>query len=239
MNPPLPIGAYRNKIQGVPLTGGQNSGTISGYPGATGSVTSPAANQAVAGPVTVAVTGTYTVKWTVSLAGTLGAGDASNFGLLKNGVTLLAVSSNPAAAGSYPQASFTTALNAGDTLVVEAGGGATTGSVYGATLPAVAPPLTLSVGPQGLGSAWYPAQVILSTSTGSLDTSTALVYLGVGGVPTTLVGQVFSGNGILALAVPPMQAGDLLLTTWQNGHPGDVASMNVIGTMDALTTGRG
>jgi hypothetical protein len=97
--------------------------------------------------------------------------------------------------------------------------------------------LTLSAGPQGLGTAWYPAQVTLSTTTGALDTSTALVYLGVGGVPTTLVATVYSGNGTAALAIPAMQPGDLVIVQWSGGHPGDTASFNILGTMDALTTG--
>ena len=96
--------------------------------------------------------------------------------------------------------------------------------------------LTLQVGPQGLGTLWYPAQVTISTTTGALDTSTALVYLGVGGVPTMLVATVYSGNGTAALAVPPQQPGDFIIITWTGGHPGDTASLNVIGTQDALGT---
>jgi hypothetical protein len=97
--------------------------------------------------------------------------------------------------------------------------------------------LTLSVGPQGLGNLWYPAQVTLSTSIGPLDTSTALVYLGSGGVPTTLVATLYTGNGIAALAVPNMQPGDLIIIQWTGGTPGSIASLNIIGTMDALSTG--
>jgi len=97
--------------------------------------------------------------------------------------------------------------------------------------------ITLSVGPQGLGNLWYPAQITLSTSVGPLDTSTALVWLGSGGVPTTLVATVYTGNGIAALAVPNMQPGDLIIVQWTGGTPGSIASLNIIGTMDALSTG--
>lgn len=97
--------------------------------------------------------------------------------------------------------------------------------------------LTLSVGPQALGTIWYPAQVTLSTTTGPLDTSTALVYLGSGGVPTQLVATQYTGNGTVALAVPDMQPGDLIIVQWSGAHAGDVAALNIIGTMDALTTG--
>jgi hypothetical protein len=96
--------------------------------------------------------------------------------------------------------------------------------------------LTLSVGPQGLGTTWYPAQVTLSTTTGPLDTATAIVWLGSQGVPVTQVGQAYTGNGVLALAIPPMQPGQVLIVAWTGAHPGDTAGLNVIGTMDALST---
>ena len=99
--------------------------------------------------------------------------------------------------------------------------------------------LTLSVGPQGLGNIWYPAQVTLSTSVGALDTATALVYLGIGGVPVQLVGTVYTGNGTVALAVPSMQPGELIIVSWTGGASGETAALNVGGTMDALTTGPG
>lgn len=96
--------------------------------------------------------------------------------------------------------------------------------------------LTLTVGPQGLANVWHPAQVTLSTTTGVLDTSTALVYLGSQGVPITLVASVFSGNGTVALAIPSMSPGQVLIVQWSNAHNGDTAALNIIGTMEALTT---
>lgn len=100
--------------------------------------------------------------------------------------------------------------------------------------------LSLTVGPQGLGTVWYPAQVTLSTSTGlagGLDTSTAQVFLGSQGVPIALVGSVFGGNGTVALAVPSVSPGQVLIVTWANAKAGDTAALNVVGSMDALTTG--
>jgi len=99
--------------------------------------------------------------------------------------------------------------------------------------------LTLTVGPQGLGTVWYPAQITLSTTTGALDTSVALVFLGSQGVPITQVGSVFSGNGVVALAIPSVSPGQVLIVQWTGAHPGDIAALNVVGTMDALTTGSG
>lgn len=97
--------------------------------------------------------------------------------------------------------------------------------------------LTLTAGPQGLGNVWYPAQVTISTSTGALDTSTALVYYGIGGVPVTLVATVYSGNGTAALALPPMQPGELIIVSWSGMTAGETGSFNIIGSMDALITG--
>ena len=110
----------------------------------------------------------------------------------------------------------------------------TGGQVQG-TIPASGN-LTLSVGPQGLGNVWYPVQVTLSTTTGVLDTATALVYLGAQGVPVTLVGTRYTGNGTVALAIPPMTPGQVLIISWSGGTTGDLAAANVIGTMDALST---
>jgi hypothetical protein len=94
--------------------------------------------------------------------------------------------------------------------------------------------LKLQVGPQGLGNVWYPIQVTTSTTTGALDTSTANVYLGPLVTPNTLVGTIYSGNGTVALAIPDMTPGQSLIVEWTDGTPGDQASFNIIGTMDAL-----
>lgn len=239
MVPPLPIGAYTGKITGVPLTGGQAQGIIPGT-SVSGTFPSPPSFSVIAA-LTFPADGTYTVSWTVSLAGTVSAGDANNFALYLAGVTLEATSVNPAADGTYAQASVQITTTAGTQLFLTNPNPGTTGSTYGGTVTAGlrGSSLTLTTGPQGLGTIWYPAQVTLSTTTGVLDTSTALVFLGIGGVPTMQVASVFSGNGVAALAVPSMQPGEFIIVTWTGGHPGDTASMNVIGSMDALTTGNG
>lgn len=99
--------------------------------------------------------------------------------------------------------------------------------------------LTLSVGPQGIGTVWYAAQVTISTTTGPLDTSTALIYQGPATIltPATLVGQIYTGNGTAALALPNMTPGQVVTVMWTSAHVGDTAALNIIGTMDALTTG--
>jgi len=102
----------------------------------------------------------------------------------------------------------------------------------------VAGQATISVGPQGLGNVWYPAQAVIGTTSGVNDNSVCNAYLGAAGVPTTLVGTAYpGGSGTIALAVPPLSPGEYLIFVWTGGNPGDVASVNVIGTMDTLTTG--
>jgi hypothetical protein len=234
----VPIARYTQKATGVPLTGGQNQAVIPGIPGTTGSLTAPLAFTQITGTITIPFAGTYTIGWTVNLSGTPGAGDADNFALVLNDSVSVASSVNAGTAGTYPQAPYTAAFSAGDTLFIGTGASnATAGSVYSASIPAQGGILTLTAGPQGLGTIWYPAQVTLSTTTGPLDTSQALVYLGAQGVPITLVGTVFTGNGTVALAIPSMSPGQVLIVTWTNGHPGDTAAFNIVGTMDALTTG--
>jgi hypothetical protein len=232
----VPIQAYSQKATGVPLTGGQNQGIITGYPAASGSAPAPAPFTMLTS-VTIPVGGTYVINWSVTLAGTAGAGDADNF-LIYHNATELAVSVNAGADGTYPQAPVTVTVAPGDQVIIytyfTTG---TAGSTYSASIASGISPLTLTAGPQGLGTIWYPAQVTLSTTTGPLDTSTAMVYLGSQGVPITLVATVFTGNGTVALAIPSMSPGQVLIVTWVNGHAGDTAAFNVIGSMDALTTG--
>jgi hypothetical protein len=95
---------------------------------------------------------------------------------------------------------------------------------------------TVSVGPAGLGTVWYPAQATISTTTGATDSSTCQVYLGAQGVANLLAGQSYAGGGdTVALAVPAMTTGQLLIAVWTGGNSGDKATINILGTMDALT----
>lgn len=102
--------------------------------GGSGSVTSPGAFSYI---VTVPIpAGTWTIGWTVTLSGTVGAPEANNFGLtLNSGSTIAAPSVNAGAAGTYPQASVTFTVAAADTLVVKSWSNtATSGAVYAATI---------------------------------------------------------------------------------------------------------
>lgn len=234
----VPVASYTSKVSGVPLNGGQAQGVIPGYAGAQGSLTSPAAFATVTF-TQVPSAGKITVAWSVTLAGTVSAGDANNFQLYSSS-TLLAQSVNAAAAGTYVQAPVSVNATAGEFLSVVAGPGAgTAGSVYTGAIASGGGALTLAVGPSGLGTVWYASQVTMSTSTGlagGIDTSVAQVYLGPAITPTSLVGSVFGGNGTAALAIPPLMPGQTLICQWTNARPGDTAAFNVIGTQDALST---
>jgi len=242
---PVPVSRYRRLITGVPINGGQAQGTIVNPTQAgpvSGSVTSPAQYSVIAALV-FPETATYVLSWDVSLDGTLSSAETDNFALYLNGETLEATSVNPDTAGNYPQAQVTVAVTAGWIMYLGNPAAGTDGAVYSGTMSAVQQGsdsgAVLSVGPQGLGTVWYPAQVTISTTTGALDTSTALVYCGPPSVltPATLVGTVYSGNGTVGLAVPSLSPGQVVTAAWTGAHPGDQAAVNIIGTMDALTTG--
>lgn len=97
--------------------------------------------------------------------------------------------------------------------------------------------LTLQIGPQGSGTVWYPAQVTTFTTSGVNDTSTCLIYMGAAGTPVTLMGTLFPGGaGVLAVAFPPLTVGLFVIAVFSNANNGDVAAVNVTGSMDYLDT---
>lgn len=97
-----------------------------------GSVTSPTALQTIV-TLTGLAAGTYTVNWTVGLAGTLAAADANNFELLDSagGVT---PSINLAVAGEYQQVASEVSIGANGSISIEAIALATVGAIYSAQL---------------------------------------------------------------------------------------------------------
>jgi len=95
---------------------------------------------------------------------------------------------------------------------------------------------TVRIGPSGLGTRWYPQQCTLSTTTGPADTSTAIGYLGPVATPAQVVFTSYAGGGdTQGLAIPMMQPGDLLTVVWSGGHPGDYATLQIIGDQTVLT----
>lgn len=98
--------------------------------------------------------------------------------------------------------------------------------------------LLLSVGPQGIGNIWYPASLTVQTTSGTNDFSTCNIYLGPAGVGVTLLGTFFPGQagaGTASFALPSLAPGQYLIASWTGGNPGDVATVNVVGTMDSVS----
>ena len=97
--------------------------------------------------------------------------------------------------------------------------------------------LVLSVGPSGLGTVWYPASAVISTSVGPLDTSTCAVYVGPQNNPEALQGTLFAsgGAGVVALAIPQLTPGLSIIAVWTGAAPGSAAAMNITGTAVMLS----
>jgi hypothetical protein len=96
--------------------------------------------------------------------------------------------------------------------------------------------VTLTCGPMGLGTVWYPSMVAISTTTGALDTSTCAIYLspltdGNAQVPSTQIGgQSFAGGGSsVGLAGTPMYPGYFIVAVWTGATSGDQATLTVYG----------
>lgn len=90
----------------------------------------------------------------------------------------------------------------------------------------------LAVGPQGVGTRWYPSQVLVSTSSGPSDQSEARVYRDLID-PKQEVGQTQQGGGEVLAFTHDMQPGNLLYVVWARANPGDLVTVTVHG--DQLT----
>ena len=94
---------------------------------------------------------------------------------------------------------------------------------------------TVAVSPQGQGTTWYPTSAIVSTSLGAADTSTVAVYIGAQALQNLQGGQSYAGGGdTVGISQASMQPGDRLIAIWSGAKPGTIATLNVIGTQDAL-----
>jgi len=106
---------------------------------------------------------------------------------------------------------------------------------YGSTVVAANGTATVTVGPQGVGTVWYPQQWAIATTSGAADTSTCTIYHGPIGLQTLIIGQSYAGGGDSGgMAVPPMWPGYFVVAVWAGGKSGDLASLTVYGQMDAL-----
>lgn len=106
---------------------------------------------------------------------------------------------------------------------------------YGSSLVPASGIVTVKVGPQGVGTIWYPQQWAIATTTGANDAATCTIYHGPLAAQTLVIGQSYAGGGDSGgMAVPPMYPGYFVVAVWTGATQGDLASLSVYGQMDAL-----
>lgn len=89
----------------------------------------------------------------------------------------------------------------------------------------------VAIGPQALGTRWYPGKVDLSTSTGVNDASTVTLYAGTVALANLIGGTSYLGGGdTIGINGMYLDPGDLLIAVWAGGNPGDNATMRVTGS---------
>lgn len=163
---PLAADAVNVPVTSADTTPFNGSGTLMGWSlreasgdtpqSVNGSVVAPAAGATIVTTAPLGA-GTYTVSWTVELAGAAAAADANNFEIL-NGAAVVMVSENAGAAGQYQQVQVRLQVAQNSTISVKAVGAGTAGVTYTADV-SVAPDellgftAELQAGNQNLGEA--------------------------------------------------------------------------------------
>lgn len=93
---------------------------------------------------------------------------------------------------------------------------------------------TVVLGPQGVGTRWYPSQIQVATSTGPTDASTCRLFRDFIDAKQQ-IGQTLQGGGDTLGFTHDMQPGNLIYAVWTNAVPGDLATLTVHGDQLALT----
>ena len=122
-----------------------------------------------------------------------------------------------------PQEAFTRAVR----TLIQAGVGQAIVSSAGSA--------TVVLGPQGVGTRWYPSQIQVSTTTGPVDQSSCVLYRDIVEAKHE-IGQTLQGGGDTLGFTHDMQPGDLIYAVWSNANPGDLATLAVHGDQMALAT---
>lgn len=89
------------------------------------------------------------------------------------------------------------------------------------------------LGPQGVGTRWYPSQIQVATSTGPTDGSTVVLYRDFIDAKQE-IGQTLQGGGDTLGFTHDMQPGNLIYAVWTGANPGDLATLTVHGDQLAL-----
>ena len=106
---------------------------------------------------------------------------------------------------------------------------------YGTATVSASGAATVTLGPQGTGTVWYPQQCAIGTTTGANDASTCQLYLGPLSQLQLISGTSYAGGGdSIGLGVPPITPGYFIVAVWSNAVNGDLASLAIYGTQDAL-----
>lgn len=94
---------------------------------------------------------------------------------------------------------------------------------------------TVQIGPQGLGTRWFPTQANVATTTGAADTSTVALYLGAQTQANLLGGSSYAGGlDTIGINTGPLTPGDLITAVWSGGHAGDTATLTIYGDQEVL-----
>lgn len=233
----VPLAAYRNPVE-VDLgnDGIAPQALFGGDAGHSGTRTSPPAPFSLIFTGAVLTPGTYTVTWTVTLSGTVGAPEASNFILNLGPNIFIAASVNTGAAGSYPQTAVTFTTTGGQALLLLSGANnATSGAVYGGSLSTTGTAIA-QVGPSGWGQSWALDQASLSTSVGALDPAQCALFAGPLAIPFYQVVSGLAGGGSqFGLGGVGLAQGWFIFAVWTGGTVGAFAYLRVTGIKTALT----
>lgn len=90
------------------------------------------------------------------------------------------------------------------------------------------------LGPQGVGTRWYPSQIQVATSSGPTDDSTVTLYRDFVDEKQE-IGQSLQGGGDTLGFTHDMQPGNLIFAVWKDANPGDLATLTVHGDQVVLT----
>jgi len=94
---------------------------------------------------------------------------------------------------------------------------------------------TVTIGPQGLGTRWYPVKVDIATTSGAADTSTLQLFLGTTALANLIASTSYSAGGdSFGLAGSVMDPGDYLIGVWSGANNGDTATMRITGHRVAM-----
>ena len=101
---------------------------------------------------------------------------------------------------------------------------------------------TLSVGPGGIGNAWYPVSIFVGTGTGigglAADTSQCGIYAGPLAVAQYALQTLLPGTGLVGSLPASLVPGQYVFAVWTGGVAGDTINLNVNGSQDALNLSR-